>query len=368
MPVQRKNRTTGKKEWYARVILPDGKRIERKVRENTKKDAQKLEFLIEEELKNVSPGSTGIPSLYELFSRHLDHVQVRYAKKSYNEKHKVFKDFLKRFSPKTPVTDITYGNMEDFLNSIAKKVSGARANKYRIHLVRAYNWGIRALHLPEPNPWKVERYREEKTPRYVPSEEDFWKVYAQGTEQEKLMLLIAIDTLARKSEILSLTWSDVDFESSKRQPYGRVRLWTNKRDGGREYDWLPLTERVRDGLREQRYQTGLKEWVFINPETQTRYTWLSEMVQRLCREVNVPVFGFHAIRHLGACLLDEEGEPLAFITAMLRHRNAQTTSIYLRSLAGTRIRRSHDKGDKGSLANSHVYPDNDSECSLRTVL
>jgi integrase len=353
MPIQRKSRA-GKLEWFARITI-DGKRIERKA--GTKRAAKNLEAKLLAELENALPKRTGT-TLYDLFSRHLDHVNARFSSKSYQEKRRVFKAFLSHFEHSRLAHQVTYGEIEEYLNGIAGGVSGHRANKHRIHLVRAYNWGIRALGLPEPNPWRVERYKEEKQPRYVPPEADFWKAHEKGNAQERLMLLLALDLCARKNEILAVTWEDVDFEQSARQPYGKVRLWTNKRDGGREYDWLPMSQRVRDGMREQRYQTGLRQWVFINEDTKTRYTWLSGMIGRLCRKAEVKAFGFHSLRHLGACLLDEAGEPLAYIQMMLRHKNATTTSTYLRSLQGIPKSQRLEKGESAGESPAKLSPAN----------
>ena len=93
---------------------------------------------------------------------------------------------------------------------------------------------------------------------------------------------------------------------------------------------------LKAALTEQRFVTGTMEYVFINPDTNAPYTWHGKFLPRLCKAAGVGVFGYHAIRHLAASLLDESGEPLAYIQAMLRHKNATTTSIYLRSLRGIR--------------------------------
>ncbi len=101
------------------------------------------------------------------------------------------------------------------------------------------------LGLPEKNPFKaVERFGEDKRPRYVPSEEDFWKVFqAAETEQDRAMLLAYLHTAARRSEVLNPRWDDLDFANS------RLRLWTKKRQGGgREFDWIPMTADLRTAL------------------------------------------------------------------------------------------------------------------------
>ena len=61
---------------------------------------------------------------------------------------------------------------------------------------------------------------EERQPRYVPPEEDFWKGFEIAEGQDRVMLITLLHLAARRSEILRLTWSDIDFGNN------RVRLWT----------------------------------------------------------------------------------------------------------------------------------------------
>ena len=97
--------------------------------------------------------------------------------------------------------------------------------------------------LPGPNPCLVDRMPEERQPRYVPPEEDFWKVYDTAEGQDRLMLLACLHLAARKGEIFRLTWSDVDFGNNS------VQLTTRKRkDGSLEYNWIPMTSELRKAL------------------------------------------------------------------------------------------------------------------------
>ena len=61
-----------------------------------------------------------------------------------------------------------------------------------------------------------------------------------------------------------------------------------------------------------------------------------DIMDKLCEKHGVQRFGFHGIRHLSASMLDEAGEPLALIQAILRHKSATTTARYLHSLGGAR--------------------------------
>jgi len=97
--------------------------------------------------------------------------------------------------------------------------------------------------LPGPNPCLVDRMPEGRHPRYVPPEEDFWKVVDVSEGQDKVMLVAFLYLAARRREILRLTWSDIDFGRR------RVQLWTRKRaDGSYKPDWLPMAEELRSQL------------------------------------------------------------------------------------------------------------------------
>jgi len=56
------------------------------------------------------------------------------------------------------------------------------------------------------------------------------------------------------------------------------------------------------------------------------------LVERLCKRAGVKEFGFHAIRHLTASIMYREGQPVAVIQAVLRHKSPQTTTRYLQLL------------------------------------
>lgn len=321
MPFQRKNRQ-GKRQWYGRITLPSGKKVEKLCA--NKQQAQEWEVLARTRVESFE--KTDTVSLAYLAEKHLDHVLTRLSVKSYDEKRRVFRRLFLAIPPTTPVVEVSYARMEAFLNKISKEKSGHRANKYRVHLVRAYNWGIKALNLPSPNPWAVEKYREDKSPRHVPTQEDFWRVYAVAEGEDQRMLLTYLHTAGRMREIFDLEWDDVDFENRK------IRLWTNKRKGGREYNWIPLTDDLTAALQEQRLKTGFGRFVFVNPKTKVNYSWRSGFMKRLCRQAGVKEFGFHAIRHLSASILDKVGVPLAAIQSILRHKSSHTTARYLHDL------------------------------------
>ena len=95
------------------------------------------------------------------------------------------------------------------------------------------------------NPFlKASRFPEVREPRYVPPEDDFWKVLDAAEGQDKVLLLAYLHTGARRSELFRLKWLDVDFST------GRIRLTTKKTaDGSMKAAWLPMTSDLQDSLR-----------------------------------------------------------------------------------------------------------------------
>ena len=176
-----------------------------------------------------------------------------------------------------------------------------------------------------------QRYAEIQVPRYIPPEEDFWKVYEAAPEREKAMLTCFLNLAARKGELLKLTWQDVDFER------GTVVLTTRKtRTGTVKRDEMPMNEEVRATmLWLWQYRQGKGNHVFtcpVEPYIGQPYKTAAHVMKRLCSKAKVKPFGFHAIRHLAATILAQEGKSLFAIQHALRHEKQTTTDRYLHSL------------------------------------
>lgn len=251
--------------------------------------------------------------------------------------------------------------------------SGHAVNKIRKNLGAAWQWGrdnYRDWPVGE-NPFlAVPKKPEQRTPRYVPPETDFWKVYdhvaglaADGGDenvQDKVMLLAYLHLAARRSELFKAKWSDVDWANSK------IRLWTRKRAGGAvEYDWLPLTKELHRQLKQWAQQrlvhsTVDKQHLFIclstlpccDPHYGKPFTQRRNIMSKWCERTNVKAFGWHAIRHLTASILYRLGYPQSHIQAVLRHKSANTTARYLRSLGVNEVRDTLDNG----LSRCNVIP------------
>lgn len=280
-------------------------------------------------------------TLLDWVNSYLDYSKMRHAQKTYKEKVNVFQEMLRSgmFEPDMPVADIQASVALKYLSRQAVRRSGYSANKDRKNLLAAWRWGRRYIpgFSDHPCPFDVEKFPEVRHPRYIPPEEDFWAILNAAEKQEKVMLYTFLYTAARRSEIFRLTWEDVDFGRN------RVRLWARKREGGSmEPDWIPMTSKLRAVIRNWWHERPVKDTPyvfvvdkFINAHQHTYgkpFVYNGKMMRRLCEKAGVRPFGYHAIRHLTASILFQNGESLQVIQSVLRHKSARTTERYLHSL------------------------------------
>jgi integrase len=266
--------------------------------------------------------------LHEFATAYLDWGAERFAPRTVGAKKLAFRRLFQFASPVTLPENLTPAMVLPALRSVAVKVSGYAANTTRKHLSAAWEWGKKYCSLPRLNPFQeVEPFPADKTPRYVPPEEDFWKVWDCAGEDDKAMLLLMLHTGARRGEVFRLRWEDVDFHG------GKIRFGTRKTGhGGMEYAWLPMTGELHEILGAYRQRHSGTGSVFASPLTGEPYTTRKGLMRALCRRAGVKPFGFHAIRHLSATILAYDGLDIPTLQAVLRHKNPNTTARYIKSL------------------------------------
>lgn len=285
---------------------------------------------------------TDMICLFDWADQYLEYSE-KFSEKTFKEKQDVLRRFLKFAGAEYQVLSLTAGQALKFLQCEFKKRSGYAANKDRKNLVAGWNWGMKYMALPAPNPFLVDKFPEVRKARYIPPEKDFWTLYDSVTGQDKVMLLCFLHMAARRGELFRLRWDDFDFEERK------VRLSTRKRkDGSLEFDWLPLTPELYDALLKHR-QASEGPWVFTD-STGASYLKRQNWMKRVCKRAGVKYFGFHAIRHLTASILAKHNIPMIDIQAILRHKNLATTERYLKRMSNLRVALQVLSGGKSRLA------------------
>jgi integrase len=171
--------------------------------------------------------------------------------------------------------------------------------------------------------------------KYVPSPEDIDNLIALADPEVQDYLWFLRDTMARVSEVNRLVWEDVNLV----QRY--VVLYTRKKRGGHLTPRkVPMTQKVFDILSRRFLERDkTKPWVFwhsyMDPSGERKVGQFKdrrEVLKNLCAKAGIRPFGFHALRHAGASLMDNCNIPLGSIQRILGHENRTTTEIYLHSI------------------------------------
>lgn len=305
--------------WRA-VRMISGKRRTKICR--TRKEAKKWEAKQSHIEWNAAP----IPTVFCVSTEYLSYCKEQFCGKTYNEKRLAVKNMLAFISPDTPMDSLQVKTIQAALGHRAK-ASGHSANKDRKNLVAMYQWAVKMYGLPAENPFKkIERFRADPIPRHIPSENEFWAAYNAAGQEDRVFLLAALHTAARRGELFRLAWADIDWEART------IRLGTRKtRDRSMEYAVLPMTSELADALARHKKSSLRSVFVFCREDGQA-FASRQHYMDRLCKRAGVKAFGFHAIRHLSASMLARAGVPLPTIQQILRHKSSTTTSRYLHSL------------------------------------
>lgn len=280
-------------------------------------------------------------TLLEWGTAYLEESLRRNTPATFKEKRDGFRRFVryldetKDLSPDDPVESFDRIQARRYLAWQHDRRGPNCSNKDRKVLTTAWKWGSSYMDnfpMDKPDPFlSCPRYAERRYPRYIPPEEDFWKVFAVAPEREQALLTCFLNLAARKGELLKLTWDDVDFER------GTVVLTTRKtRTGTVKRDEMPMNADVRRTMLWLWYnREGTSDYVFTSAAAGFNgvpYQAAAHVMRRLCERAGVKPFGFHAIRHLAATILAQEGKSLFAIQHALRHEKQTTTDRYLHSL------------------------------------
>lgn len=308
--------------------------------EQTKKDLRAAKKL-QAQMQTPTDSCPKKLTILDWANAYLEECERRNTLSTFKEKRDGFRRFTRYLAksegvaPDMPVENFGRREARLYLAFQKDKRGPNCSNKDRKVLTTAWRWGVAYLDgfpLDQPDPFLgCQRYPENRHPRYIPPEGDFWKVYAVAPEREQAMLTCYLNLAARKSELLRLTWDEVDFARNT------VTLTTRKtRTGTIKRDEMPMNAEVRQTLLWLwEHRQGESNHVFtcpVEPFIGQPYKAAAHVMKRLCARAGVKRFGFHAIRHLAATILAQEGHSLFSIQHSLRHEKQSTTDRYLHGL------------------------------------
>jgi integrase len=206
-----------------------------------------------------------------------------------------------------------------------KKRTDATVNRYHAAIMALFTWSIKRRRAPKgwENPArKVERPREKnQVIRFLTDVERkrlLEACRASAWPQLYLLVLMAITTGARRSELLGLTWRDVDLERAM------AHVHTSKNGEARALPLLPavLAELARFASEHP------QELVFRSRAGRTEPARFDSSWHSALERAGVKRFRFHDLRHCCASYLAQEGASLLEIADVLGHKSLTMSRRY----------------------------------------
>src|SRR6266704_2479293 len=153
--------------------------------------------------------------------------------------------------------------------------------------------------------------------------------------RERTLVLLAVTTGLRRSELFALKWKDVDFQN--KQIYVTRSIVQNvigicKTESSQKP--VPAHNDLIEALREWQCQTlyrASESWVFASPASQGRRPYLAQPIMQrhilpTARKLGIAKrIGWHTFRHTYSTLLRSTGAELKIMQELLRHSTIRVT-------------------------------------------
>ena len=150
----------------------------------------------------------------------------------------------------------------------------------------------------------------------------------------KAMVMVAVCTGMRISEILGLRWDDIDFSKGTiailRRADGKHLGQTKSQES--EHDSYPMHPFLAEALRKWReQQEPIEGWLFGSAITNRPFhakTLLTNHLKPAGKRAGLEGIGWHTFRHSYRAFLADVDSPLEVQQALMRHRDIKVTLDY----------------------------------------
>lgn len=165
--------------------------------------------------------------------------------------------------------------------------------------------------------------------------EEIRRLLAALEPRAQTVVLLAIGTGLRCSELFALKWKDIDFgtkEASVLRSIVAQRVGICKTEASQKP--VPLHDLLAESLAEWRCRSRYghpEDWVFASPATEGRRPyWPSQLMRKSIKPIAYKVgiekrIGWHTFRHTYSTLLKSTGADLKVMQELMRHASVRLT-------------------------------------------
>jgi len=343
------NANKRKQKWISTGILVKG---------NNKRLAnKKLEEIKQDYKSYISPKlSTDKTKLFEVYMKDwLESYKINLEENTYDSYFTVVTKINDYFAGKNITLDnLKPIDIQDFYNHLYKKgLSSNTVLHYHANIRKALSIAVKLDVIPSNPADKIER------PKKAQFIGDFYTLDELHLLFEKskndpleLVILIASFYGLRRSEVLGLKWSSIDFEKNiitikhkvvqRNAKKNRTLLLKDKTKNKSSYRSLPLLPSIAEVLKDYKdkikenkklcgnsYITKYEDYICVDCTGKLfRPEYITDHFRLLLKNNNLRHIRFHDLRHSCASLLLANGVPMKAIQEWLGHSTYSTTANF----------------------------------------
>ena len=260
------------------------------------------------------------PTLRDLFADYLErHAKVH--KKSWIEDQRQFDRYMKKFSGRK-LSSFQPSDFQRLHHKIGEENGNYAANRLlsllRAMFNRAKDWGVWTKDNPTQG---IKKFKEKSRDRFLQSDElpkFFQALQDEENEAMRDYFLISLLTGARRANVLSMRWADINFDRKE---------WRIEETKSGDPQTIPLTPEVTSILKERKKQA---DSLFVFPGIgksghmmEPKSGW-----KRILTRAGLQDLRIHDLRRTLGSWQAATGSSLHIIGKSLNHKNPSTTAIY----------------------------------------
>ncbi len=311
------------KTWYVRYQKADGTIARESAKTTSKKEAQSfLEKRRVQKREGTLPDTSPVKrhAFNELAKEYLADGDVK-ALKSFRERRYRVQQLVAKYG-NLPLTDFNTKVIKQLKDELRGKNKPATVNRM-LSLVKnmfekaaSEEYGMVSGEVLQ-RVRTVKSIKEENERSEYLSKEQCQELIDVCSPHLKPIVITALNTGARREEILSLQWKQVDLKR------GFIKL--NKTKNGKSKT-IPINETLRATL--ESIPHGPESLYVFTDRNGNRYKSVDTSFPTACRRAGIADFHFHDLRHTFASQLAEAKVPLATLNRLLGHKRLVSTMRY----------------------------------------
>lgn len=260
--------------------------------------------------------------LGDLFKQYMERYAKNY-KTSWSEDCKLYKRYLTNLEKKK-ISHIKKADIESLHAKIGTN-HGKYAANHALALLRtmynkAISWGWKGV-----NPCiGIKKFKEKSRDRFIQGDETtkfFGALNAELNETFKDFFYISLLTGARRSNVLSMRWSDINFE--------RAEWLIRETKNGDSHTIVLISQAI--AILDKRYNSRINDWVFPSSNSKSGHVEEPKKAwKRILDRAGIKDLRIHDLRRTLGSWQAATGANSYIIGKSLGHKTQQATAIYAR--------------------------------------